>query len=446
MARSGAQLAQAARPMTTPVVRPPGDKSITHRALLLGALADGTTRLERPLTSLDARSMAGALRALGIAVSPLRRGAHVVVAGRGLGGLRAPGDTVDCGNSGTTARFLLGVLAASPFAARLTGDASLRRRPMRRLTRPLSMMGARFEEEAGDGLPLTVRGGPLQPLSYDMPVATAQVKSALLLAGLAGHVPVRLTEPAPSRDHTERMLAALGVALERGEGAVALTPADRLPAFALAVPGDISSAAFLIAAGLLGSREVVIEGVGTNPSRAGVLRVLQRMGAPLVVEPRSVELGEPVADLHVASGELDACDVPAEEVPSVIDEIPVLAALASRARGQSVFRGVGELRVKESDRLALLASNLRAVGVTAEASEDSLWVTGTDRPPRGRVETARDHRLAMAFAVLGTVPGARVTLSETASVAVSYPGFFDDLAVVIGKREGGRGKRGTRHV
>ena len=430
----------------TPTVRPPGDKSITHRALLLAALADGTSRLERPLTSLDARSMAAALRALGIAVSPLRRGAPVTVAGRGLRGLRPPAGTVNCGNSGTTARFLLGTLAAFPFAVRLTGDASLRRRPMRRLTGPLGMMGARFEEEAGDGLPLTVRGGTLAPLDYAMPVATAQVKSALLFAGLAGHVPVRLTEPAPSRDHTERMLAGLGVRLERGNGTVALTPAERLPAFALGVPGDISSAAFLIAAGLLSGREVVIEAVGTNPTRAGVLRVLQRMGAPIVAAPQGAALGEPVADLHVAPGELRACEVAAEEVPSVIDEIPVLAVLASRARGESVFHSVGELRVKESDRLALLASNLRAVGVTAEASADTLWVTGSDRPPRGRVETARDHRLAMAFAVLGTVPGAKIALSETASVAVSYPGFFDDLALVTGKREAGRGKRGTRHM
>ncbi len=431
--------------MSRPTVRPPGDKSITHRALLLAALADGISRLERPLTSLDARSMARALRALGISISPLRRGAPVVIAGRGLGGLRAPVGTVNCGNSGTTARFLLGALAASPFAVRLTGDASLRRRPMRRVTRPLAMMGARFDEEAGDGLPLTVRGGPLVPLSYAMPVATAQVKSALLFAGLAARVPVRLTEPAPSRDHTERMLEALGVGLERGNGAVGLTPAERLPPFALTVPGDISSAAFLIAAGLLSGREIVIEGVGVNPTRAGVLRVLERMGVPLEVVPRGEALGEPVADLVVRPGELGACEVAAEEVPSVIDEIPVLAALASRARGESVFRGVAELRVKESDRLALLASNLRSVGVRAEASGDTLWITGNDRPAWGRVETARDHRLAMAFAVLGTVPGAKIALSETASVAVSYPRFFNDLAVATGRREARRGKHGPAH-
>jgi 3-phosphoshikimate 1-carboxyvinyltransferase len=430
--------------MSATWVRPPGDKSITHRALLLAALANGPSRIIRPLTSLDARSMAGALRALGVAISPLARGRDVVVEGRGLSGLQAPGGTIDCGNSGTTARFLLGVLAGHPFAARLTGDASLRRRPMRRVTRPLAMMGARFDEEAGDGLPLTVHGGRLSALTYDLPVSTAQVKSALLFAGLVGRVAVRLTEPAPSRDHTERMLTALGVPLERTGPSLAVAPVEGLSAFTLAVPGDISSAAFLIGAALLGQvGEVAIRDVGVNQTRAGLLRVLERMGAPVRVVPRGTALGEPVADLLVTPAELAACEVTPEEVPSVIDEIPVLAALASRARGESVFRGVGELRVKESDRLGLLAANLRAVGARAEANGDTLWVTGGDRPPRGRVETAKDHRLAMAFAVLGTTPGAKVTLSESESVAVSYPTFFRDLDHVIGKRGAGRGKRAT---
>lgn len=416
-------------------VRPPGDKSVTHRALVLGALAEGASVLERPLTSLDARSMAGALRAVGVEISPLRPGAAVVVRGKGLRGLRTPPGSLNCGNSGTTARFLLGVLAGCPFSSRLTGDASLRRRPMRRVTVPLSMMGARFEELSGDGLPLIVHGGPLRPLTYDLPVAAAQVKSALLLAGIVGRVPVRISEPAPSRDHTERMLAALGVLMERSGRSLALTPAERIASFAARIPGDISSAAFIIGAALLRSDgEVVLEEVGVNPTRRGALRVLERMGARVAVQPRGETLGEPLADLVIRPSALASCEVPAEEVPSLIDEIPVLAVLASRARGQSVFRGVAELRVKESNRLELIARNLRAVGVTAEASADTLWVEGTDRPPAGRVETAKDHRLAMAFAVLGTVPGARVRLSETASVAVSYPGFFEDLRRVAARR------------
>jgi 3-phosphoshikimate 1-carboxyvinyltransferase len=397
--------------------------------------------LDGPLTSLDARSMAGALRALGVAISPLRAGRAVTVAGHGLRGLRAPRATLQCGNSGTTARFLLGVLAGHPFRARLTGDASLRRRPMRRVTIPLAQMGARFEELRGDGLPIVVHGGPLRSLRYDLPVATAQVKSALLFAGLVGQVPVRLTEPAPSRDHTERMLQALGVPLERAGSVVTLTPVDGLSPFRLRVPGDISSAAFLVGAALLGRRDpVVIREVGVNPTRAGVLRVLERMGADVDQESREAVLGEPLADLVVHPSPLRACEVGAEEVPSLIDEIPLLAVLASRAQGQSVFRGVAELRVKESDRLGLMARNLRAVGVSADANADTLWVEGGEAPPAGPVDTASDHRLAMAFAVLGTVPGARIRLSEKASVAVSYPEFFHDLSHILGKGERGRGK------
>lgn len=409
-------------------VRPPGDKSITHRALVLGALGEGRTELTGALTSLDVRSMARVLRQLGVRMSALRPGARVVVQGRGLGGLRRPRAVLDCGNSGTSARFMLGTLAGFPFAARITGDASLRRRPMRRVTAPLAQMGARFEEPNGDGLPLVVHGGCLRALHYQLPVAAAQVKGALLLAGLTGGVPVQLREPGQSRDHTERMLQALGVRLTVSGLTVSLEPPERLAAFELAIPGDISSAAFLIGAALLGGRgELVLRDVGVNPTRVGSLRVLARMGAAIEVQPHRLVLGEPVADIVVNPSALRACTVEPVEVPSLIDEIPMLAVLAARAEGESVFRGVQELRVKESDRLMLIARNLRAVGVEAEASGDTLTVVGTDQPPRGNVDTARDHRLAMAFAVLGSLPGAAVRLSERASVAVSYPEFFDDL-------------------
>jgi 3-phosphoshikimate 1-carboxyvinyltransferase len=412
-------------------VRPPGDKSITHRALILAALAEGTTPIRGALTALDARSMAAVLRRLGVAISPLGEGRVVKVQGRGVRGLLPPAVSLHCGNSGTAARFLLGALAGHPFRARITGDASLRRRPMRRVTVPLSLMGARFEEENGDGLPMVVHGGRLEPLNYRMPVAAAQVKSALLLAGITGQVAVVVEEPARSRDHTERMLRALGASIEIDGLKVALDPPLRLPGFEIEVPGDFSSAAFLIAAALLGRRgEVVLSHVGLNPTRTGLLRVLSRMGASIEVRQTGEEMGEPVGDLVVRPGRLRSCEVGPEEVPSLIDELPVLAVLAARAEGESVFRGVGELRVKESDRLALLAQNLRVLGVQAEASGESLTVVGTDSPPRGRVETAGDHRLAMAFAVLAGVPGARVELSECESVAVSYPRFFADLARV----------------
>jgi 3-phosphoshikimate 1-carboxyvinyltransferase len=418
-------------------LKPPGDKSITHRALVLAALAEGRSELERPLTSWDARSMASALRALGVSVSPLRAGGRVTVVGRGLSGLTDPGKSLHCGNSGTTARLLLGVLSAFPFAVRITGDASLRRRPMRRVTVPLASMGARFEEEAGDGLPLVVRGGQLRPLEYRMPVASAQVKGALLLAGLAGRVAVQVSEPRRSRDHTERMLGALGVPVSTAGATVALSPVERLPAFRVRIPADPSSAAFLLAAGLVAGVPVTVEDVGINPTRAGMLEVLRRMGAHLEVSPKGSALGEPFGDVTVWPSALRACRVEAGEVPAVIDEIPVLAVLASRAQGVSVFEQVGELRVKESNRLELLAANLRAVGVASEVQGDSLVVEGPSGPPRGFIETARDHRLAMAFAVLGTAPGARVELSERVSVAVSYPDFFEDLRAVLSAASGG---------
>jgi 3-phosphoshikimate 1-carboxyvinyltransferase len=417
-------------------VRPPGDKSITHRALLLAGLARQPSTLRGALTALDARSSARVLRQLGAEVGPLRPDRPVLIRGRGW---RAPGETLHCGNSGTTARLLLGLLAGHRFEARLSGDASLRRRPMRRVTEPLRRMGARVIEERGDGLPLRIRGGRLQPLDWTLPVASAQLKSALLLAGLTAGVRVTLREPAKSRDHTERLLQGLGAPLHENGLEVTLESAPGwlrdLPGLDLTIPGDPSSAAFLVAAALLAEGgELVVREVGINPTRTGFLRVIARMGGEVALESARIEGGEPVADLRVTPGPLRGVEVPADQIPSLVDEVPILAALASRANGETVFRSVGELRVKESDRLSRLAANLRAVGVEAEAQDDDLYVRGGAAPPAGRVETERDHRLAMAFAVLGTVPGARVRLSERASAAVSYPGFFDDLARIAGRR------------
>lgn len=410
----------------------PGDKSITHRALVLAALASGESAVEHPLTSWDTRSMAGALRQLGIPIAPLRPGRIVRVAGRGLHGLRQAKRSLDCGNSGTAARLLLGVLAGTDFSTRLTGDASLRRRPMRRVTGPLRQMGATFVEENGDGLPIVVTGGPLRALAYASPTASAQVKGSLLLAGLVGGVPVSVTEPGPSRDHSERMLTALGVPVLVDGPQVRIEPVTRLPAFSTVIPGDPSSAAFLaLAASLAEDGKLVIEDVGINPTRTGFLSVLRRMGANVEVTGRGERLGEPVGDLVVRPSPLAGTVVQEMEVPTLIDEVPILAVAASRAQGETVFHGVAELRVKESDRLHLLATNLRRIGVEAEATADTLVVRGSDRPPRGRVETAGDHRLAMAFAVLGQLPGAAVELSECRSPLVSYPGFFQALDAVI---------------
>ena len=413
------------------VIRVPGDKSITHRALLFGALARGTSHVGGALTSLDARSSARVLRQLGAAISPLQRERVVAIAGRGR--LARPEGVLDCGNSGTTTRLLLGMLAGHRFRARLTGDASLRRRPMRRVTVPLEQMGAHISDMDGDRLPLTIRGGRLRGIAYEMPVSSAQIKSCLLLAGVTGKVPVALREPTGrSRDHTERLLRAFGYLVEEtADGWIRFEPTGRIEPFDMQVPGDPSSAAFLVGAAVLADGgSLRIARVGVNSTRTGFLDVLGRMGAGVRVEDEEVVFGEPVADLVAGPAALAATEVRAEEIPGLIDEIPLLAVLASRARGTSVFRDVGELRVKESDRLGLIAENLRACGVVAEVRGDDLWVEGGGAAPAGRVRTAGDHRLAMAFAVLGTLPGARVRIDDMTCADVSFPRFPETLRAI----------------
>jgi 3-phosphoshikimate 1-carboxyvinyltransferase len=411
----------------------PGDKSLTHRLLLLAGLAPGRSRLRGALTSLDARATAGLLRRLGVTVSPLRDSTPVLVAGRER--FRKPARTLDCGNSGTSARLSLGLLAGHPFEATLSGDASLRRRPMRRVTEPLAVMGARFEGPDPDRLPLTIRGGRLRPLEWRLPVSSAQIKGCLLFAGVAGKQPIALLEPhGRSRDHTERLLRAFGYSVQEDTaGWIRFAPSGGLVPFDLEVPGDPSSAAFLVGAALLAEQGALrIRGVGLNPTRTGYLRVLERMGAEIAAETTGERCGEPVGDLIVRSSSLSATTVAAGEVPGLIDEIPLLAIVAARAAGVTTLHAVGELRVKESDRLGLLAENLRAVGIAATAHADTLTVEGSDRPPRGRVRTEADHRIAMAFAVLGTVEGARVRVDDMACAAVSFPGFERTLDAALG--------------
>jgi 3-phosphoshikimate 1-carboxyvinyltransferase len=417
-------------------VRVPGDKSITHRVLLLASMARGTSRIRGALSSLDARSTARILRQLGAGVSPLRDGAQTTVEGRGR--LRRTSEVLNCGNSGTTTRLALGLLAAHQFPATLTGDRSLRRRPMRRVTVPLSSMGARIHELNGDGLPLRIEGAQLRPLRYELPVSSAQIKSALLLAGMAGQVEVGLREPhGRSRDHTERLLRSFDYEVVEREGWIEFKPNGRIEPFDIDVPGDPSSAAFLVGAATLAQKgELRIERIGLNPTRTGFLTVLTRMGARIALENQATHYGEPVGDLLVRPASLRHTEVAALEIPGLIDEVPLLAVLASRAEGTTLFREVGELRVKESDRLSLIAENLRAVGVQAEVQGNDLVVTGDDTVPRGRVRTAADHRLAMAFAVLGTLPGARIAIDDINCSAVSFPRFPQTLRR-IGKRAPG---------
>jgi 3-phosphoshikimate 1-carboxyvinyltransferase len=415
----------------------PGDKSLTHRALMFSAVAAGESRLRGLLPGADCRSTASVLRALGCAVPDLPPdGSEIVVTGRGIGSWTAPAEWLDCGNSGTTARLMMGLLASRPFASTLTGDDSLRGRPMRRITEPLSRMGARFREAGAPGyLPIEVVGGPLHSIDYASPKASAQIKSAVLLAGLGAGVPVSVTEPMLSRDHTERMLDALGETVDtldvdrRGGVHVSLIPSGRaLPPLDLDVPGDPSSAAFLIALALLADEgELRIRNVCVNLTRTGFFRLVARMGAPIEMADRRIAGGEPVADLVVRPARLRGIEVGGDEVPDAIDEIPMLAVLAARAEGETRITGAGELRVKETDRIAAVAGNLRVIGVQAEELEDGIVVRGTDAPLTGRVQAFHDHRIAMAFGVLGAQPGNAIEVDHPEVVDVSFPGFWELL-------------------
>lgn len=422
----------------------PGDKSLTHRALLLGALADGESTLSGLLPADDTNATASALRALGAGIPELPAdGGEIRVTGVGLRGMTPPPEAIDCGNSGTTARLLMGVLAAQDMEVTLTGDASLRKRPMGRVTDPLSRMGARFQWLDTEGvLPVRVRGTRLEGGEHRLSVASAQVKSALLLAGMASGVPVTVVEPGASRDHTERMLRTMGVqvTVDEAEGdtrSVRLhSPPSELSGFRYRVPGDFSSAAFLLALAVLGGRvgELRVEDVGLNPTRTGLLKILERMGA--VVEAREVEGGEGGSELRgtlvAAPSALQGTGVEAPEVPGVVDEIPVVAILAARAAGGTRITGAQELRVKESDRIRALSSNLERVGVEVEELPDGLRIRGAEHPLQGRVEVHGDHRIAMAFAVLGALRGNDIQVDDPDVVAVSYPGFWRDLRRLTG--------------
>lgn len=412
-------------------LRVPGDKSISHRALLLAALATGTSRIRGLLAGDDVRSTAGVLRAMGVTVPPVEP--TVAVAGVGRRGFVAPPTPLACGNSGTTARLVAGLVAAHPFAATFVGDASLSRRPMRRVARPLEAMGATvtFGGAKGEGLPMTVQGGALRSIEWRAETASAQVKSAVLLAGLAAGVPVSVTEPAPSRDHTERMLQAMGAKVSRRGATVALDPVASLRPLDLDVPADASSAAFFVAlATLAGDGVLRLPGVGLNRTRTGFLDALMAMGARVAREDETVAGAEPIGTLVVQPAALQGVTVGGADIPAMIDELPLLACVAARAAGTTTIRNAGELRGKESDRIAAVVANLRAVGVSASELEDGLVVEGTDAPLVGRVVTHADHRLAMAFGVLGAATGGGIAVDDPGCVAVSYPGFWDDLARV----------------
>ncbi len=414
-------------------LRVPGDKSISHRALMLAALAVGESRIEGLLEGEDVLRTAAALRALGAEISRDDDGRWRVW-GRGIGGLSEPEAVLDLGNSGTGVRLLMGVLAAHPLTATLTGDASLTGRPMGRVAEPLALMGARIQARDGGRLPLTITGSAEpRPIGYRLPVPSAQVKSAVLLAGLGAPGITEVIESAPTRDHSERLMRHFGAEVEvspegeAGEGRrIRLTGQPELGPQEVRVPGDPSSAAFpLVAALITPGSEIALPGVGLNPLRTGLIDTLREMGAKIDVENPREENGEPVGDLRIASSVLEGIRIPATRAPSMIDEYPVLAAAAACARGTTVMEGLGELRVKESDRLALVARGLAACGVAVEEGPDSLTVHGTGTAPQGgaTVESALDHRIAMSFLVLGLASQQPVTIDDAAPIATSFPDF-----------------------
>ena len=409
-------------------IRVPGDKSISHRALMFGALAVGETRIEGLLEGEDVLCTAAAMRALGADVQ--HAGGIWRVAGRGVGGLAEPDDVLDMGNSGTAARLLAGMLASHDLYAVMTGDASLRRRPMRRVTEPLALCGARFTTRAGGRLPLSVQGAAdAMPIHYRLPVASAQVKSAILLAGLNARGQTVVEEPAATRDHSENMLRHFGADVsvqQDGAGRViTLAGQPELRARDVVVPGDPSSAAFpAVAALIVPGSAIVITGVGLNPLRTGLFATLREMGADLAVSGERTEGGEPVGDLIVRHGPLRAVDVPPERAPSMIDEYPVLAVAAAFASGTTRMRGLAELRVKESDRLAATAAMLEAAGARVTIEGDDMLVHGTGSLPGGcAVATHMDHRLAMSALVMGSATQAPVAVDDAAFIETSFPGF-----------------------
>ncbi len=407
----------------------PGDKSISHRALMLGAVAEGASVVEGFLASEDCLATQAALGAMGVSIE--RDSAGLVrIEGVGWYGLRAPTGALDLGNSGTAIRLLMGLLAGQPFSSTLTGDASLRQRPMERVAAPLRLMGAQVSTASGGRPPVVIGGGArLRGIAYDLPMASAQVKSALLLAALGAEGATTVRSPGPSRDHTERMLQSMGVRLAlaaEGEGhVVTVNGRATLRSVSIRVPADFSSAAFFLVAGCLGARDgLLIRNVGINPTRTGLLTILRAMGATIELRnPRSVG-AEPVADLWVTQSELTGIEVPPELVPLAIDEFPVLFIAAAAANGETTVSGAEELRKKETDRIAVMAEGLRTVGIEVEERPDGARIVG-GRMRGGTVDSRGDHRIAMSFAVASLRARERIEILNTAEVATSFPGFLD---------------------
>ncbi len=427
----------------------PGDKSVSHRAIMLAALSNGVCKITNFLEGEDCLSTAAAFRQLGVTIEQPEPGTLVVYGTRGV--LTAPQGPIDCGNSGTTMRLMSGILAAQSFTSELTGDASLQNRPMRRVVEPLTRMGAKIRTGgARDTPPLLIEGGPLQAITYRTPVASAQVKSAILLAGLFAEGVTTVIEPSPSRDHTERMLEYFLVKLETEhpkptsptkECRISLQGRQQIESRDFSVPGDISSAAFwLVAAAARPGSRLLIKNVGLNPTRTGIIGVLIRMGARLREVVEVVAQGEPCGVIDIKGGRLRGTVIAGDEIPNVIDEIPILAVAGALAEGETIIRDAKELRVKETDRIAAIASNLRLMGVPVEEFEDGMKITGGQKLKGAKLPSYGDHRIAMAFAIAGLHASGETVIEDTACVQTSYPGFESTLMDIL-QRNSMRQKR-----
>lgn len=412
-------------------ITPPPDKSISHRAVMFASIAEGESVIRNILDAEDPRSTINAFRMLGIEISGSGAGGSaLIIRGKGLYGLEEPFDVIDCGNSGTTIRLLSGILAGSPFFSVLTGDASLKQRPMARVIRPLKEMGAEISGRAGDRQPpLAIKGKLLSPVQHNLPIASAQVKSCLLLAGLYSGGATAVTEPYKSRDHTERMLGAIGAEIEVDGLTVRIKGGSALKAFDMTVPSDFSSAAFFIIAALvIPGSEAVIKNICINPTRTGLLEVIKDMGAGVEILNARTLFGEPVADIYCRSADsLKGISIGRERVPSIIDEFPILCVLATQAEGITEIRGAEELRVKESDRIRAMATELKKMGAELEEYPDGIAIKGRTVLRGSEVESHGDHRIAMSLAIAGLAAGGTAVINNASCVNISYPGFFRDL-------------------
>lgn len=405
----------------------PGDKSISHRAIMLGALADGTTTVSNFLQGADCLSTISCFQKMGVSIE--NNGNMVLIKGNGLHGLKEPASLLDVGNSGTTTRLMSGILAAQNFTVTVNGDASIQKRPMKRIMTPLSMMGADISSLKGnDCAPLKIIGNPLKGIHYHSPVASAQVKSSILLAGLYADGETSVTEPYVSRNHTELMFDSFGVSIKTSGTTATVFPADKLTAREIVVPGDISSAAFFIAAGLIvPNSEILIKNVGINPTRDGILRVCKEMGASITYENVKEGTGEPTADLLIRSSELHGITIDGEIIPTLIDEIPIIAILACFAKGKTIIKDAEELKVKESNRIDVMVNNLSKMGASITATDDGMIIEGGKSLHGAIIDSKLDHRIAMSFAIAGLMAEGETEIKGAECVEISYPSFYKDL-------------------